>query len=59
MKLIKDLTKLQYTYEAQKNKYENNYSEFREDYKAGLAGYDDRISDINLENVRGEYEVII
>lgn len=36
MSLIKNLKNLQYTYQNEKSTYEQNYREFREDYKAGL-----------------------
>ena len=56
---IKSLKQVKQDYEIQKRNYENEYKEFRQDYTAWLEGHNNRISDIDAQNIRKGYEIIV
>lgn len=60
--LYKELNKLKNdisNLEDKKYNYERDYNNFRDDYEAWLGWYDDRITDINNDSIRADYEKII
>lgn len=56
MVVLDNLDKTKYNQESEINSYKKEYDEYRLDVASGLGGYGDRISNINNDRVRSDYQ---
>lgn len=56
---IKDLETQLSSAQSKKYSYEQQYNNFRDDYRAGLGSYNNRIWNIDEKNIRSDYESIL